>query len=166
MNKIDKVEAILYKANQSVVFDAPPHRPIGEVATEINKLYEPQPDQSSRLLNEATVMLKSETGHPYLADISYFLGLQDTKTASIKDAERKDKNSVDVAEAYFRGRADGVTIGEFDSQARIEALIEWVDERLGSCTSEGYMLFHCAEIEWTELKANPCKANPTSEVEG
>jgi len=52
---------------------------------------EPQPDQSSRLLNEATVMLKSETGHPYLADISYFLGLQDTKTASIKDEQFRKK---------------------------------------------------------------------------
>ncbi len=46
-------------------------------------------------------------------------------------------------------------IAEKGCQAR------WVDERLGSCTSEGYMLFHCAEIEWAEFKANP-----TSEVEG
>ncbi len=47
MTRIEEVEAIIYKANQSVVFDAPPHRPIRGVAEQIDQLYEPQPDQSS-----------------------------------------------------------------------------------------------------------------------
>ncbi len=89
---------------------------------------------------------------------------QDAKTASIKDAERKEK----VAELNDKWeKAYEKALDENDAEYQIEALIEEMKTKFNYLTNQGtYFEMHGLISDLDELKATHCKANPTSEVEG
>ncbi|KKL98678.1 hypothetical protein LCGC14_1822040 [marine sediment metagenome] len=100
MDKEKRVGEILWKANQSVVFDAPPHRSIEEVAHEIDQLYNESPSWQ----NEGP-----------------------TKTASRFDGPQPDQYEIE-RDKISKSNAIGIGLIEPDQSSRLLDIDAYLEE--------------------------------------
>ena len=156
MNRIEGVKKILdsfFKDSHNTY----PSPKTAELAHEINQLYEPQPDQSSRLLTPEEV---EAVWSPHV--LTPVLEAQRDLTASIKDAEKAE------LEKGFRAE-ENETLIDFALNVATH-FDECRDSRIGFIMQQAF-----GDIEWDECQdiistvisqGKALKANPTSEVEG
>lgn len=83
---------------------------------------------------------------------SYYAGL-----VGEKDKERKEKNSLDITESYFRGRQDGFTIKDTECQQRIEEIFAEI-ERISSPMNTNMYGISLSKGQWQSIKAKAVKS--------
>ena len=136
---------------------------VDSLATEIDQLYEPQPDQSRLLTGIELDRLAIADGdtHEYNIDINTVLKKQDAKTARIYSSKIKE---IVQGELAIQQDADQFLLNAERAKhaARIEALIEAVEEASHPMNTNmsGISLGRDA---WERIKATHCRVQEERE---